>query len=294
MRKRPNSTLNSSGVYRVGANRAEPNVVLESHLSRVLLSIATLLIGSGYAYGRMSKLAREAFVEAAASVLRSEHRKVNIARIAASTGLTRLEVSKIVRRSNRMPIRERVAWSRPANVAAGWIADKDFINSKKRPRPLLFKGGQYDFAALVKRYSGDIPVRAMLVEMRRLGMVSQDAQGVIRLIRPAIKVSREAISALRAVSPWFGLLEESVHAAPHGDLSSHTHKIHLHFDSIPQVNAVMRLLRKRRVAFVQGLSELGTRTEKSGKISLRINVGIAVAKPIRTRAKPNNQTPTRG
>jgi hypothetical protein len=277
-----------------GAKSSQSEGVLESHLSRVLLSIATLLIGSGYAYSKLSKLAREAFVEAASSILREEKRKVNIARIAASTGLTRTEVSKIVRRSERNYTLERSdPGSRPANVAAGWISDKYFLDSRNKPRPLPFKGGRFDFTALVRKYSGDIPVRAMMIEMRRLGMVSQDAHGVVRLVRPAIEISKTTVSAMQAVSPWVGLLGESARERTLGTLNSNTHKIDLHFDSLPQVNMVMRQLRKRRVAFIQGLSELGTRTQKDGNLSLRITVAVATAKPTQAKAK-TKQSSSRG
>jgi hypothetical protein len=267
----------------------QSKAILESHLGRVLLSIATLLVGSGYAYSRLSRLAREAFVDAAASLLHSEKRKINIARIAATTGLTRTEVSKIIRRSSRPTQWPHDPGNRSANVAAGWISDEDFVDSRKKPRRLPFKGGRFDFTALVKKYSGDIPVRAMLVEMLRLGMVSQDAHGAIRLVRPAIKVSSATASAMRAVSPWVGLLEESVRESPNSNLSSNTHKIDLFFDSEPQVNAVMRLLRNRRAAFVDGLSELGTRTKRNGNVSLRITVAIAATKPVRMPGKRNKQ-----
>jgi hypothetical protein len=264
-------------------------LVLEAHLARVLTGIATVLITSGYAHSRLSKLSRTAFVEAASALLRDESRKVSVARIAASTGLTRTEVSRIVRRKDQGSPQSQDPKNRSSNVALGWVSDKDFADARNRPRPLPFRGAKHDFSALVKRYSGDIPARAMLVEMRRLGMVSQDSNKKIRLVRAAVHVPSQTASAMRAVSQWVDLLGEGLRKTPRMNLSSNANQVELFFDSIPQVNAVMRVLRKRKTAFVQGISELGARTARDSHYSLRITVALAVARPVQTSIKLNRR-----
>jgi hypothetical protein len=256
-------------------------ISLESDLSRVLTSIATLLISSGYAYGRLSKLARAAFVDAALAIDDGEGRKVSVAQLAASTGLSRIEVSNILRRRRTFSAE---AVSRAANVAAGWLSDSTFLDSRRLPRPLPFKGGPADFSTLAKRFSGDIPARAMLREMERLGMVSRESSGTLALIRARPKITKANVRAMRAIAPWISLLQDSIQNAKAQSLSSSTHQLELNFDSIPQMLAVLGELKKRRNAFVEGVSELGAGTRRKN-YSLRITIAVAVARPKRTRAK---------
>jgi hypothetical protein len=257
--------------------RNSPRLSLESDLSRVLISIATLLISSGYAYGRLSRLARSSFVDAAISMCEAEGRKASVAQLAASTGLSRTEVSNILRRRRVSP---PDVISRAASVAQGWLSDSEFLDSRDLPRPLAFKGGGGDFTTLAKRFSGDIPARAMLREMERLKMVVRDHSGALRLIRPSAEITKANVRAMRAIAPWVHMLKDSIQDAKARLLSSNTNQLDLNFDSIPQMLAVLGELRKRRRAFVQGVSELGIGKRRT-KYSLRITVAVAVARPRR-------------
>lgn len=258
-------------------------LALEARLSRVLTGIATVLIASGYSHTSLNRLSRAAFVSAAVLLLRDGTRKVSVARIAASTGLSRIEVSTILKQKNAALGRGVDTKNRSSNVALGWISDRDFLDFSGRPRTLLFRGGKSDFAALVKRYSRDIPARAMLVEMRRLGMVIESPPNRLRLIKSIHEVSRLSASAIRAVEPWMTMLGDTVLQSPKANLSAKTTQVDLHFDSIRQVNAVLNDLHKKRAAFVEGLSELGARGKNDSKLSLRVTIALAVARPQRTK-----------
>lgn len=248
---------------------------LEADLSRVLTSIAALLISAGYGYGRLSKFARTSFVDAAVTLSQRKGRSPSVAQLAASTGLSRAEVSKILKH-RRVLTSENV--SRASNVAAGWLSNSEFLDSRRLPRPLPFRGGSRDFSSLAKRFSGDIPAKAMLREMERLKMVTQDSSGAVRLIRPLAEITRDDARAMRAITPWVQLLKESVQDAKAQSLSSTTNHLELNFDSVPQVLAVLRELKKRRNAFVQSISELGPSRQRK-RYSLRITIAVAVAKP---------------
>lgn len=266
-------------------NESRFRVVLEHDLSLVLASIATLLISSGYSYEKLSKAARAAFVVAASKILEGEGRKPTVAQLAATTGLSRAEVSSIVRQKNHQSSKPSEILSRAANMAAGWMSDPTFLNSQRRPRPLAFKGQNADFSELAKRYSGDIPARAMLREMERLRMVSRDEEGTIWLARPRARITKANVRAMRAVAPWVNLLQESIQNAQSKHLSSSTSRIELGFDSIPQVLAVLGELKRRRSAFVHGISELGARRSRGTDYPMRITIAVAVDRPKKLKEK---------
>jgi hypothetical protein len=57
-------------------------------------------------------------------------------------------------------------------VVDGWRVDREFLNHAGKPRILPISGARRSFARLVRKYGGDIPHRAVLEELRRLGAVS--------------------------------------------------------------------------------------------------------------------------
>jgi len=229
-----------------------------------------------------------AFVDAAENAISAAGRKATIAQIAASTGLSRTEVSTILRKEERSLIGQDPR-NRAVNVAAGWLTDKKFCTSKGAPRPLQFREGSQDFSSLVKKYSGDIPARAMLREMQRLDMVVRDSSGTVFLIRPQAPVKAANARAIKAIEPWIALVRDAVGGFDKQNLTSSTSQVALHFDSIPQVLAVLRDLNARRAAFVQSIAELGVRPANDNKYSMRINIAVAVARPIRTRSNHNRR-----
>ena len=73
-------------------------------------------------------------------------------------------------------------YHRASRVITGWVRDPDFGDGKGHPHPLRMEGKRASFNELVKRYSGDIPVRAMLDELLRVGAVKQLKDGRICLL----------------------------------------------------------------------------------------------------------------
>ena len=66
-------------------------------------------------------------------------------------------------------------------VVTGWLQDIQFCDSRKQPRVLTYGDPDDSFNLLVKRYGGDVPARAMLDELVRVGTVS-DTKGRVKLL----------------------------------------------------------------------------------------------------------------
>jgi hypothetical protein len=65
----------------------------------------------------------------------------------------------------------------PAEIIDKWHSDPDFLDSAGKPMALEFEAPSPSFAALVKKYGGDIPPGAMRTELKRVGAVSEDNEG---------------------------------------------------------------------------------------------------------------------
>jgi hypothetical protein len=258
--------------------RPKASVDLESNLQSAFASIAGLLVTSGYSHSRASALLKLAFINAAADFDRSVGKRANIARIAASTGLTRLEVSTLLRSQEANHGTPRSP-NRAMRVAEGWSTDSQFKDAAGRPRQLKLTGARRSFSALAKRYSGDIPARAVLREMQRLGLAAQDEKGAISLLRTAARIPRKTVMAMRAISPWVDSLWRAARIDDGADLRSSTHQLELGFDSLPQVFATFREFDVRTNAFIRSIAELGANRVKNGKHEIRISIAVAATRP---------------
>ncbi len=129
-------------------------------------------------------IAKHTYVEVAANEFHIPGKKQSISRIALLSGLTRKEVQRLLEApaANDSDAGER--YNRAARVVAGWVRDADFSDAEGNPKVLPLQEGSQDrasFAELVRRFSGDIPFRAVLDELLRVGVVEKLDDGNIRL-----------------------------------------------------------------------------------------------------------------
>lgn len=263
---------------------------LDDHLDRILNRLAMLLLRNGYGYQRISKLTKKAFVDAAVAIGAIENSTLSTARIAALTGLTRTEVSRL-RRIGHHDEGLDAEFNRATKVARGWITDSRFSTKLGKPRPLSLVSKQSGFAQLVRRYSGDIPAKAMLLEMQRLGMVELRGDNVVTLVRRVPTRADESVNAIRAISPWVDVLSETRAAETATHLSSAINQVRLRYDTPSQVLASARELEQRRRSFIEALAHLGA-SKPTGKYELTVSIAVAAAQPRRQRSTSKRKTRT--
>jgi len=256
---------------------------LDHYLAQILVNVTQLLLRNGYGFRRFNKLARWAFVEAAVALDSDSEHRSSTARIAAITGLTRIEVSQLRGPKLDWPVNEGTPSNRAISVANGWRSDRKYLNHRNRPKQLPFNSTDSSFTKLVKKYSKDIPARAMLVEMKRLEMVKEDSEGFLELVRGNVTTAKSSVAAMRAISPWVSFFGKTGAGTNRDEVTSTARQLRVHFESLPQVYAAVRELEERRASFVAGLEHLGTQPRKDAEYELTISVAVAAEKPRRTR-----------
>lgn len=97
------------------------------------------------------------------------------------TGLTRKEVQRIAEAPEELTTMDYAGHSRAARVVAAWVREADFRGADGEPRDLETDAGAGSFADLVRRHGGDLPPRAILDELMRVGAVMRTAEGRLRL-----------------------------------------------------------------------------------------------------------------
>jgi hypothetical protein len=168
---------------------------------RLLEPLARLLLDARIGIGEFSALARLAYVKAALrEAQESGAGRVNVSRIAATTGLTRIEVAALLAEQRGAPPRKQRGRVRAERVLQGWWSDPQFQDRTGAPARLPRKGARRSFAALVKRHSGDSHNTApILEELLRSQAVREHPDGSLEAIsRTCVNVGwdEEGIEAL--------------------------------------------------------------------------------------------------
>lgn len=151
---------------------------LSNAVMQLLQPLVRVLLRHGMAYDEFAELARRAYVRVAERDFTLEGRKQTTSRISVITGLNRKEVARLqALDAQGDPEGAEIAraMNRAAKVVVGWR--HEHVAADGRPSPLAAE----QFAALVKRHSGDMPARAVLDELRHDGAVSVGEDGLHHL-----------------------------------------------------------------------------------------------------------------
>lgn len=132
------------------------------------------------------ELAKRAYVDVALKDFTIPGRKPSVSRAALLTGLTRKETQRIADdREAGVASAYALPENRAARVVAGWVRDADFHGPDGQPLALPFEGAEPNFSTLVRRHGGDVPPRALLDELRRVGTVERQEGGSLKLLTRA-------------------------------------------------------------------------------------------------------------
>jgi hypothetical protein len=171
-----------------------------TELQELLCELALTLLPRGMTPKLFGELSRRAFVRAAARISQLANGRINHSRVAALTGLSRADVKRIllngdanapIGRSDQMPI-ERVLHA--------WRVDRRFSDSHGNPKRLRVSGTSTSFAVLAKLHGGDVPHRAILDELRRIGAVRRDGKDVVLMTTRVLR-KRRRLASLSLVIP---------------------------------------------------------------------------------------------
>lgn len=159
--------------------------LLNRAILTVLKPLVRMLLRNNIPYGAFSELARRAYVEVASNDFTVEGRKQSNSRVATITGLSRKEVKRIQEMPDEGDDQLIEKYNRAARVVYGWVHDDKYQEQLGQSKVLTFDGEAPSFSALVKTYSGDVPPRAILDELERVGVVTMDEAQNIRLVSRA-------------------------------------------------------------------------------------------------------------
>ena len=160
---------------------------------RLLRPLVRILLRNGVSYSTFSDFVKWVYVDVASKEFGIEGRKQSTSRVSVITGLSRKEVMRVRQLARPDDRASTEKYNRAARVIAAWRRDRNFLDAKGQPAPLPMAGPGVSFSELVKRFSGDVPVRATLDELIRVGAVERLEDGrVSLLIRTYVPRSSDA------------------------------------------------------------------------------------------------------
>src|SRR5882762_10243276 len=164
-------------MQRKSTSKPRVGQALAAALERILRPLFRIVLRNHMSFKAFLDIAKHAYVEVAAAEFRIPGKKQSTSRIALLSGLTRKEVQRLLDAPAANDSEAGERYNRAARVVAGWVRDKDFCDAAGNPKMLALQdGGAEDratFAELVRRFSGDIPFRAVLDELLRVGVVEK-------------------------------------------------------------------------------------------------------------------------
>ncbi|MDA8179447.1 MAG: DUF6502 family protein [Deltaproteobacteria bacterium] len=185
---------------------------------RVLRPLVRLLLRHGVPFGTFSDLAKRVYVDVALEEFGIPGRKQTHSRVSVLTGLSRKEVLRVTRLDKPDDRETADRYHRAARVIGGWVRDERFHDESGNPAPLPVEGEGTSFSGLVKEHSGDVPHRAILDELLRVGAAERCDDGKVRLLaRAYIPVSgdEEKLEILGTdVSFLIGTIDHNLRAEP--------------------------------------------------------------------------------
>ncbi len=187
------------------------NSTLNKTFLILLQPIARLFLRFGRGYREYSDLSKAAFVSVASEDYGVHGRPTNVSRIAAMTGLTRKEISRIRTRleSGEGAVAER--GTPLQELIAGWQSNSEFIDSHGEPSALPLVGGRGSFQSLVKQFAGDIPEGAMRKELQRVGRARQEDDVLVLCPRNGDDLAAEEAMAQRLRAGAYPLMAALAH-----------------------------------------------------------------------------------
>jgi Family of unknown function (DUF6502) len=178
-------------------NYKDVRTVARKALVQLLEPLVGFVLDSGLSTQELRWILREAAVRSVAAKQLSATRRINISGIAASTGIPRADISRILRSSVRpspsITDRQQQSTNR---ILAVWHEDPKFTTFEGKPADLKIYGRGATFDSLVRGHGRGIPTRAMLDELTRVGAAEVLAS---RLVRAKTSVAIDRGVNVRAV-----------------------------------------------------------------------------------------------
>jgi hypothetical protein len=208
--------------------------VLSAAVLRLLRPLVRILLRNGVSYSSFADLAKWVYVDVAMREFGVEGRKQSVSRVSIITGLSRKEVARVRQMPRPEDHASSESYNRAARVIAGWRRDTNFLDDHGEPAVLPMTDEGISFSELVKRYSGDVPARAILDELIRVRAVEQLEDDRVRLLARAYIPESSEADKLNILGTDVGYLIDTIDHNLRSDTSGPFFQRKVAYDNLPE------------------------------------------------------------
>ncbi|WP_243755231.1 DUF6502 family protein [Thiomicrorhabdus sp. 6S3-12] len=144
---------------------------INRNISKLLRPLVRILIRQGIPSSHLESLVRKAYVDESFALNEAKGSKTTVSSVAAQTGLSRKEVKRLKELPESDAQQQQQKYNRATRVLSAWVHHDAFIDQDGKPLPLNLSDKEPSFAQLIKKFSGDIPVKAMLDQLTSAGCI---------------------------------------------------------------------------------------------------------------------------
>jgi hypothetical protein len=223
-------------------------------LAKLLRPLVRLLLKHSFPYSAFESIAKRVYVETAMADFALPGKKPSISRAAILTGLTRKDVNLLLAEPSSRADVSTLYYNRAARVLTAWVREPRFAGISGAPQPLPMDGPD-GFAELVRLHGGDVPARAVLDELQRVGAVQTLADGRVALRQRAFVPHESMVQKLGILGTDVGeLIETITHNIEHGATDARYQRKVMHvgipIDALP---AFREMSARQSQALLEGL-----------------------------------------
>lgn len=229
----------------------------------LLRPLVRILLRNGVAYGTFAELAKKVYVDVAYHDHAIPGKKQTVSRVSALTGLTRKEAKRLLEMEEADDQGARERYNRAIRVISGWLNDPRYWDERGNPEDLPIEGDEPSFASLVKKYSGDIPTKAMLQTLSSAGSIAVQENGRVRLVNHAYIPGNDPVEKINILGTDVGELIATIDhnlTAPEAQLRFQR-KVSNRQVCADKLPAFKRLSTRRAQALLEDLDEWLARHE---------------------------------
>lgn len=141
-------------------------------MAPLLKQVASMAVRFGVTPRELSDILKLECVHEAAQHAKLRNGRVNHSRVSVMTGLARAEIARLLApHSLTGPTWEPTSRHRAWRLVAAWLSDPALQGNGSARRMLSLSAPRSGFAEIARKYCGDVPEKAVLDELLRIGAV---------------------------------------------------------------------------------------------------------------------------
>lgn len=267
---------------------------LGAALAGLLRPLVRLMLKHSFSYSAFESVAKRVYAECAMQDFALPGRKPSVSRAAILTGLTRKEVNTLLNEPWSGVHADSTHYNRAARVATAWVRESRFTGHDGTPRALAMEGPD-GFSELVRLHGGDVPTRAVLDELVRLGCVRPRDDGSVELVQRGFVPNEDMVAKISFLATDVADLVETITYnidQPDAQRARYQRRV-MHLGIPPEALPAFRALSgKQAQKVLEGLDawlaehDLSGVPEEDWGATARVGVGIYYFEEIIAQADP--------